>query len=100
MRSRVMTWLRITQRIARGHFLQTHSSSDVASAHFLDFFTLVGVHLQDTADTLLTPLDRVVNGVAGLDHAGIDTEEGQLTNKRVGHDLECQRREWLVVVQR
>jgi hypothetical protein len=34
-------------------------SGDVAGAHFFDFFALVGVHLQNTADTLLLPLTEL-----------------------------------------
>jgi hypothetical protein len=34
--------------------------SDVASTHFLDFFTLIGVHLQNATQTLLATLNRVV----------------------------------------
>jgi hypothetical protein len=37
----------------RWSLLQAHAGGDVAGAHFLDFFALVGVHLQDTADALL-----------------------------------------------
>ena len=44
------------------------------------------------------PLDRVVDRVARIQHARVDAEEGQLADERVGHDLERQRRELLVVV--
>ena len=46
----------------------------------------------------LLALDRVVDGVAGLQHAGVDAEEGQRADEGVGRDLERQRRERLVVV--
>ena len=97
MRSSVMTVVRIAQRVARGDVLQTDGRGDIAGPHFLDLFAAVGVHLQDTADALLLALDRVVNRVAGLQHAGVDAEKGQRADKRVGRDLERQRRKRLVV---
>ena len=44
-------------------------------------------------------LGRVEHGGARLDVAGVDAEEGQLADERVGHDLEDQRRERRVVVR-
>ena len=90
--------MRIAQRVAGGHVLQAHAGGDVAGADFLDFFALVGVHLQDPADALLLASDRVVDRVARLQDARIHAHEGQLADERVGHDLERQRRELLVVV--
>jgi hypothetical protein len=98
MRSSVMTGVRIAQGFARGHVFQAHAGGDVAGQDFLDFFALVGVHLHDTADALLLAADRVVDRVARLQHAGVDAHEGQLADERVGHQLERQRRELLVVV--
>src|SRR3546814_1918282 len=72
-------------------------SSDLTAQHFLDFLALVGVHLQDAADAFLLALDRVEYLIASLERAGIDTEEGQRTHERVGHDIECQRRKRLLV---
>jgi hypothetical protein len=60
MRSRMMTFVRITQRFAGGGFLKAHGSCDVPSTHFLDLFSLVGVHLQNAAHTLLAALHRVI----------------------------------------
>src|SRR3546814_7874603 len=62
-------------------------SSDVCSSDLL----------QDAADAFLLALDRVEYLIASLERAGIDTEEGQRTHERVGHDLECQRRKRLLV---
>ena len=90
--------IRIAQRLAGGHFLQAHAGGDVAGEDFLDLFALVGVHLQDPADALLLAADRVVDRVARLQHARVDAHEGQLADERVGHQLERQRGELLVVV--
>ena len=53
-----------------------------------------------TADALLAALDRVVDRVARVHHAGIDAEEGQLADVRIGHDLEREAGERRVVVRR
>ena len=89
--------LRIAQRVAGRRFLEADRGGDVAGAHFLDVLALVRVHLQDAADALLAALDRVVDGVAGIHDAGIDAEEHELADERVGHDLEREAREGLVV---
>ena len=89
---------RVAERVARGRVLEADGRGDVAGAHFLDLLALVGVHLQQPADALLLALHRVVDRVAGIQHAGVDAEEGELADERVGHDLERERRERLVVV--
>ncbi len=89
--------VRIAQRIARGGFFQANRGGDVACQHFLDFFALVGVHLQNPAQAFLLALDRVVDGVARIDLARVDAEEDQLADERVGHDLERQSGELFVV---
>ena len=85
------------QRVAGRDVLQAHGRGDVARANFFDFAALGRVHLQDASDALLSALDRVVDGVARVQRARIDTEERQRADERIGHDLERERRERLVV---
>ena len=99
MRSSVITLFGRAQRVAGRDVLQTHGRGDVARANFLDFAALGRVHLQDAADALLSRLDRVVDGVARVQRARIDTEERQRADERIGHDLERERRERLVVAR-
>ena len=87
----------VAQGIAGGGVLQADSRSDIARIDGLDILTVVGVHLQDAADTLVLILDRVVDGGAGVQRAGVDTEEAQLADIGVGHDLERQGGERLFV---
>ena len=42
-------------------------------------------------------LRRVVNGLSGLQHAGIDANVRHVADVRIGHDLERQRRKRLIV---
>ena len=55
------------------------------------------MHLEQTPDTLLPALDRVVHGIAGGKHAGINADIRERTDERVGRDLEGERGERLVV---
>ncbi len=87
------------QGVTGGGVLQAHGSSDVTSQNFLDFLAVVRVHLQDAADALLLALHRVQHGVATVQGARVDTEEGQRADERVGDDLEGQRRERRLVVR-
>jgi hypothetical protein len=84
---------RIAQRLARRHLLEADAGGDVAGQHLLELLAIVGVHLQHAADPLLAPLDRVVHGIAGLEHARVDADEGELPDVRVGHQLEGKGRE-------
>jgi hypothetical protein len=81
------------QRVARDHILEAHCSGDVAGADFLDVGALAGMHLQQAADALALALGGQVDLVAGLQHAGIHAEEGEVAHERVVQDLERQRRE-------
>ena len=89
----------IAERVARRGVLETDRRGDVAGVNGLDILTMVGVHLQDTAHALTTILGGVENGGAGVECTGIDAEEAQAADIGVGHDLECQGGERLVIAR-
>jgi hypothetical protein len=55
------------------------------------------VHLQNTAHTLLLVLHAVENGGTGSQVTGVHTEEAQTAHIGVGHDLEGQSGEGLII---
>ena len=61
---------------------------DVARLALVDVNALVGVHLQQAADTLLLVLRGVDHVGASSQRAGVDAQVGQLADVGVGHDLE------------
>ena len=69
--------------------LQADEGNDVARLAAVQFDTLVGVHLNDTADTLGLAGVGIEQGIALFHGTGIDAGEGQGA-KTVVHDLECQ----------
>ncbi|MNT02433.1 hypothetical protein D3C72_1369300 [compost metagenome] len=83
--------IRIAQGIARRDIFQPHAGGDITRTQFIDLMTVVGMHLHNTPDTLFLPFHRVVHRIAFSQHAGIDTDKGQLADVRVGHQLERQR---------
>ena len=87
----------IAQRVAGRRVLQAGQRDDVAGARFLDVFAVVRMHQQHAADALAVVLDRVEHAGAGSQHARIDAHEGQRADERVGHDLEGEAGERLVV---
>ena len=89
--------LLIADRVAGRDGLQTHGGGDIAGHDLLDFLALVGVHAQQPPDALLAPLGDVENRLSRPQLARIDAEKRELADKRVGHDLEHQRRERLAV---
>ena len=88
----------VAQGVARGGALQAHGGDDVAGGAGLTVRTVVGVHLEDAAQTLAGALRGVVHVGASLGGAGVDAEVGQLTDERVGLDLEGQGAERGLVV--
>ena len=90
----------IGERVAGEGVLEADGRGDVARVDLVDLLAVVGVHLEEAADALLLALDGVEHVRAGLERAGVDPEEGQLADERVGGDLEGERRERLVVVDR
>ena len=92
--------LLVADRVAGRDRLQPDRRGDVAGVDFLDFFALVRVHLQQPAETLRLLLGGVVDGRTGRHDARVDADERELTDERVGHDLERQRRERRVVGRR
>src|SRR5262249_40172648 len=63
----------------------------------VDFFALVGVHLKEAANALAGTLGGVVDIAAGVQNAGVNANVCDMADKRVGHDLEGQRGERLIV---
>ncbi|MCY1272303.1 hypothetical protein D9M70_208790 [compost metagenome] len=86
------------QGVAGGDVLHADQRGDVTGAHFLDLGAVVGMHLHHAADALLLALHRVEHGIAGVQHAGVDADEGQGADEGVGGDLEGQRGEGFAVV--
>src|ERR1700712_905015 len=80
----------VGQRVAGGGLLQPHDGNDVAGRGRGQLFTLVGVHLIDLADALLAVLGRVDDLGTRVERAGVDPDEGQLAEVRVGGHLEGQ----------
>ena len=78
--------------------LEAYCCRNITGVNSVDFFSVVCVHLQDTANTfLLATLCGVVNVCAGVQCTGVHTEERQLTNEGVIHYFEYQSREGLFV---
>ena len=87
----------IAERIAGRGIFKADGGSNIAGISDGKIFSVVCVHQQDSADTLALTLGRVQNRFAGLDCAGIDTEEAQTADEGVGHDLECKSGERCII---
>ena len=90
----------ITERIACRSVFQTYGRSDIACIYLFDFFSLICVHLKNTADSLSLSLCGIVHIRTGIESSGVYSEERQLAYKRVCHDLECQCSERCIVICR
>ena len=88
----------VAQGVTGGGGLEAHGSDDVAGGARVAVRTIVGVHLEDAAQTLAVALGGVVDVGASLSGAGVNAEVGQLTDERVGLDLEGEGAERSLVV--
>jgi len=89
--------LGIADRVAGGGVLQADDRHDVARVRRFLVLAVVRVHLEDAADPLLAVLRRVHDVRPGLQDAGVDPQVREAADVRVGHDLERERRERLIV---
>ena len=84
------------QGVTGGGVLEADASNDVAGGSVVTVDTLGGVHLEDAAEALALTVGSVDHVGAGLGAAGVNADIGELTDERVGHDLEDQAGEGLV----
>ena len=87
----------VADGVAGRGVLEPDDGHDVARVRRVLVLAVVRVHLEDAADPLLAVLRGVQDVRAGLEHARVDAQVGQPSDVRVGHDLERERGERLVV---
>ena len=78
----------IAECVARCRKLETYRSSDVSRIDCFELASVIGVHLQDTSESLLAVFRSVVYVRARIESSRVYPEERQLTHERVSHDLE------------
>src|SRR2546429_9233969 len=84
----------VAQCVSGGGGLESHCGGDITRVNFFDLLSLVGVHLEKTADSLSFPLGRIVNASPGVQRPGINSEEVQRSNKRKDHNFKRKIRKW------
>ena len=77
----------ITEGIACSSILHTNSGCNITGVYTFNILPVVCMHLQNTADTLVRILNRVVYRSASRECAGIHTEIAQLAHKGVSSNL-------------
>ena len=74
----------VAEGVTRGGVLQADDGNDIASGADVDVDTVVGVHLQQTADALFLVLASVADVEPDSRVAGVDAQIGQLADEGVG----------------
>ena len=87
----------VTQGVAGGGVLETDCCGDVAGVHAVQIFSVVCVHQQNASHALTLVLVGIDDGLAGLQRTGVDAEEREFTNIRIGHNFEGEGGERRVV---
>src|SRR5207244_11495621 len=88
------------RRVSGCASLGSRRGGDITRVNFFDLLSLVGVHLEKAADSLSFPLGRIVNARPGGQRPGIDSEEAQRSDKRIGHNLKSKSRKWRLILRR
>ena len=83
--------LLVAERIARGRILRSDNRRDIAGINLIDILSLVGVHLQNTAEAFSLAFLGIESGFTGGNTSGIHTEEAELADIRVCHNLKGKR---------
>jgi len=65
----------IAKSVAGGDTLQSNASRDIARVNGVNFFALIGMHAQQTANALARALGGIKNVTAGFKHTRIDAHE-------------------------
>ena len=89
--------LGVTKGIAGGGIFKTYRRSNIAAIANIKVFSVVCVHLEDTAHSFVLILGGVENGGTCLYNAGIYSEEAELADEWIRSNLECKRRKRLIV---
>ena len=87
--------IRVAQRVPSLDRFHTHAGKNVARLCAFNLVAIVGVHFHHSTHSLGFTGSGVKNGVALLDFARVNTDEGERT-KAVIHNFECQGTERLV----
>ena len=77
----------ITQGFTSNDIFQADARCNITRIDFFDFFTGIGMHLDDTTDALAFVFDGVEHSSACFQDARIATHEGQRAHERVSSNL-------------
>ena len=90
----------IAQRVAGDRVLHTYHSGNVSGIANINVFPIIGMHLQNTSETLFLLFDRVVRRFTRSDLTTVYAEKAEFSDIRIGHNLKCQRCKRTVVICR
>ena len=82
----------VAEGVTRTDILEAYTCTDITGIDRLHGNLLVGVHLEQTADTLLLARTGIKDVTTSLNLTRINTEEHQTSHVWIGGNLECQSR--------
>ena len=88
---------RITKGITSGGIFKTYCCCDIAAIADIKVFSVVCVHLENTAHSFVLILGGVENGGACFYLTGINSEEAKFAYEGVSSDFECKDGERFVI---
>lgn len=87
----------VTESVTSFRRFEADDRRDIPCRDLRDFFSVIRMHLDDTTDSLGFAIVGVKYSSTRLEDTRIHSDEGQTTDKWIGHDLECEGRKRLRV---
>ena len=92
----------VTECVTRAYILETNTGTNITSFNAIHWLLLVGVHLEESANTLLFARTSIIDIRTSFHLTGVNTEEHQSTYIWVCCNLKCKCRSrfifaWLAI---
>ena len=87
----------ITNSISGRCDFESNCRSNITGIYFIQFCSLIRMHLQNTSDTFFFVFGRIQYIGTGIHRTGINSEKCQFPDKRICHDFKCQCRKRFLI---
>ena len=88
---------RIAKGITGGGVFKAYCCCDIAAIAAIEVFSVVCMHLKNTAESFVLVFGRVENSGTCFNFTGVNSEEAEFTNERVCSNFECKDGERFIV---
>ena len=85
-----------TQGISCTNILKSNGSTDITGFDDIAGLLFIGMHLEQSGNTLLFAGTHIQYVRASINFTGINTDKAQASYEWIGSNFKCQRSQWLI----